>query len=265
MYSGRTVAARWAQVAPVPGAKTLTPTETTGTATSAATSIAMSAGARRSMAVSVRSPSRDPRDLEPAPAGIGAQSVPVLQLSGVAHRFGAKETFAGLELSLAGGEICCLLGPSGCGKTTALRCIGGFEPVTAGRIAIDGAIVSAAGRTHLPPERRRIGMVFQDFALVPAPHGRAQRRLRHRRPRRRGPARGRAARRRRPGLGGRPDAARAVGRPAAARRAGARARAGAARCCCSTSPSPTSTPACARRSPPTSAPSSSRPGRPPSS
>jgi iron(III) transport system ATP-binding protein len=93
--------------------------------------------------------------------------VPVLELAGVAHRFGTKETFAGLSLSLGGGEICCLLGPSGCGKTTALRCIAGFEHVVAGSIAIDGAVVSAAAGTHLPPERRRIGMVFQDFALFP--------------------------------------------------------------------------------------------------
>jgi iron(III) transport system ATP-binding protein len=93
--------------------------------------------------------------------------MPVLQLSGVAHRFGSKETFAGLELSIAGGEICCLLGPSGCGKTTALRCIGGFERLAAGSIAIDGAVVSAAGGAHVPPERRRVGMVFQDFALFP--------------------------------------------------------------------------------------------------
>jgi iron(III) transport system ATP-binding protein len=92
---------------------------------------------------------------------------PVLALHGVAHRYGAAPTFVDLDLSLASGEICCLLGPSGCGKTTALRCIGGFERVAAGRIALDGQVVSDASGVHLPPERRRIGMVFQDFALFP--------------------------------------------------------------------------------------------------
>ena len=92
---------------------------------------------------------------------------PVLALAGVGHRYGTLSTFADLDLSLASGEICCLLGPSGCGKTTVLRCIGGFERIAAGRIALDGTVVSEAGGSHLPPEQRRIGMVFQDFALFP--------------------------------------------------------------------------------------------------
>ncbi|HEX2543141.1 MAG TPA: ABC transporter ATP-binding protein [Caldimonas sp.] len=93
--------------------------------------------------------------------------LPVLSLLGVAHRYGASTTFADLDLALASGEVCCLLGPSGCGKTTALRCIAGFERVTAGTISIDGSVVSRAGGRHVPPERRRIGMVFQDLALFP--------------------------------------------------------------------------------------------------
>jgi len=93
--------------------------------------------------------------------------LPVLALQGVAHRYGATPTFADLDLTLASGEVCCLLGPSGCGKTTALRCIGGFERISAGSISIDGSIVSRAGGRHVPPERRRIGMVFQDLALFP--------------------------------------------------------------------------------------------------
>jgi iron(III) transport system ATP-binding protein len=61
-----------------------------------------------------------------------------------------------------------LLGPSGCGKTTLLRCIAGFEPVTGGEIRLHGKLV---GRKDLqvPPERRQIGMVFQDYALFPRP------------------------------------------------------------------------------------------------
>jgi iron(III) transport system ATP-binding protein len=93
--------------------------------------------------------------------------LPVLGLVGVAHRYGETPTFADLDLALASGEVCCLLGPSGCGKTTALRCIGGFERIAAGTITIDGTIVSRAGGRHVPPERRRIGMVFQDLALFP--------------------------------------------------------------------------------------------------
>jgi iron(III) transport system ATP-binding protein len=62
--------------------------------------------------------------------------------------------------------IACLLGASGCGKTTVLRCIAGFEPVLGGTVAIDGSVLSAPGLS-LPPERRRIGVVFQDYALFP--------------------------------------------------------------------------------------------------
>ncbi|MEC4670946.1 MAG: ABC transporter ATP-binding protein [Nitrospirota bacterium] len=64
------------------------------------------------------------------------------------------------------GEIVCLLGPSGCGKTTTLRAIAGFEPVTSGEIHLNGELVSAPGH-HVPPERRRAGMVFQEYALFP--------------------------------------------------------------------------------------------------
>ncbi|MES2100312.1 MAG: ABC transporter ATP-binding protein [Pseudomonadota bacterium] len=90
----------------------------------------------------------------------------VLTLHDLSHRYAARDTFAGLDLALAPGTICCLLGPSGCGKTTVLRCIAGFERVGAGEIRIDGAVVSSRTE-HLAPERRRVGMVFQDYALFP--------------------------------------------------------------------------------------------------
>ncbi|MCP4765993.1 MAG: ABC transporter ATP-binding protein [Gammaproteobacteria bacterium] len=71
-----------------------------------------------------------------------------------------------VSFSLQPGEIGCMLGPSGCGKTTVLRAIAGFEAAWGGRILIDNREVSNSGFS-LPPERRNIGMVFQDFALFP--------------------------------------------------------------------------------------------------
>ena len=71
-----------------------------------------------------------------------------------------------VSFTLQPGEIGCMLGPSGCGKTTVLRAIAGFEPAWRGRILIDDIEVSSR-KTYLPPEKRNIGMVFQDFALFP--------------------------------------------------------------------------------------------------
>jgi len=71
-----------------------------------------------------------------------------------------------VSFSLERGAIGCLLGPSGCGKTTVLRCIAGFETPSGGRILLRGEEVSSARRS-LPPEKRRIGMVFQEHALFP--------------------------------------------------------------------------------------------------
>lgn len=71
-----------------------------------------------------------------------------------------------VSLSAQEGEILCLLGPSGCGKTTTLRVIAGLEPIDAGEVYLDGRLVSSAW-TRLPTERRRVGMVFQEYALFP--------------------------------------------------------------------------------------------------
>ena len=90
----------------------------------------------------------------------------LLTLNAVSQRYGATPIVDGLSLSLARGRIGCLLGPSGCGKTTVLRCIAGFEEISGGEIVINGEPVSTA-QYHLPAEQRRIGMVFQDYALFP--------------------------------------------------------------------------------------------------
>lgn len=71
-----------------------------------------------------------------------------------------------VNLKVPRGKVVAIMGGSGCGKTTLLRCIAGFEEIAAGEIRVRGEVVSAAGR-RLPPERRRIGMVFQDYALFP--------------------------------------------------------------------------------------------------
>lgn len=89
-----------------------------------------------------------------------------LEISGLEVAYDNRAVVRDLALQLQAGEIGCLLGASGCGKTTALRAIAGFEPLRAGQIVLQGETVSTAGFS-LPPEARRVGMVFQDFALFP--------------------------------------------------------------------------------------------------
>ncbi|MFQ5913816.1 MAG: ABC transporter ATP-binding protein [Nitrospinota bacterium] len=95
-------------------------------------------------------------------------SVPIVQLGGAYLRYGPAEPWAvgDFSLELQGGEIITLLGPSGCGKTSVLRLIAGFERPERGWILIDGHPV-AGGHAWSPPERRSVGMVFQDLALFP--------------------------------------------------------------------------------------------------
>ncbi|MBQ1556866.1 MAG: ABC transporter ATP-binding protein, partial [Pseudomonas sp.] len=93
-------------------------------------------------------------------------SQPLLQLRGLNCGYHAHKVVQDLDLHLNPGDIGCLLGPSGCGKTTTLRAIAGFEPVLEGEIELAGEVISRAGFT-LAPEKRHIGMVFQDYALFP--------------------------------------------------------------------------------------------------
>ena len=89
-----------------------------------------------------------------------------LEVQALHHGYNGAEVVRGLDFTLSRGAIGCLLGPSGCGKTTVLRCIAGFEAIRAGSIRLNGILVSGPG-AMLPPERRHIGMVFQDYALFP--------------------------------------------------------------------------------------------------
>ena len=89
-----------------------------------------------------------------------------LDVREVSVAYGDNTVVRNVSFTLSKGTIGCLLGPSGCGKTTLLRAIAGFEPVTAGKVHLHGRLVSGPGQT-LAPEQRRVGMVFQDFALFP--------------------------------------------------------------------------------------------------
>src|SRR5262249_48690991 len=85
-----------------------------------------------------------------------------LTITELTKLYGAHPAVQDLRLDVAQGEFVSLLGPSGCGKTTTLRCVAGLEIPTAGRIHFGDHDV-----TRLPPEKRNIGMVFQNYALFP--------------------------------------------------------------------------------------------------
>ncbi|HCF18295.1 MAG TPA: ABC transporter ATP-binding protein, partial [Rhodospirillum rubrum] len=91
---------------------------------------------------------------------------PALACRGLSHGYGQRAVIRALDLEVAAGEIVCLLGPSGCGKSTTLRLAAGLEDPWSGTIALGGRPVSGQGRS-VPPEERRIGFLFQDFALFP--------------------------------------------------------------------------------------------------
>jgi iron(III) transport system ATP-binding protein len=90
----------------------------------------------------------------------------MVRLSGVSRSYGPVRAVRDLNLEAKKGEILALLGPSGCGKTTTLRLIAGFESPDSGTVEVGGRTV-ADPSVNVPPERRRVGMVFQDFALFP--------------------------------------------------------------------------------------------------
>lgn len=89
-----------------------------------------------------------------------------LTLKNVARRYGTVEAVADFSLELVQGEFVSLLGPSGCGKTTTLRMIAGFVPPSAGTIEMDGQVISSPSSV-VPPEKRRMSMIFQSYAIWP--------------------------------------------------------------------------------------------------
>ncbi|MGI8574676.1 MAG: ABC transporter ATP-binding protein [Egibacteraceae bacterium] len=105
-------------------------------------------------------PTLSPHSAVPAspPAALGVENLRV--------SFGSTPVLRGAGLTVEPGRTLALLGPSGCGKTTLLRSVAGLERIDAGRVSLADRVLSD-GREHVRPEHRRIGMVFQDWALFP--------------------------------------------------------------------------------------------------
>ena len=93
-------------------------------------------------------------------------SQPLLELENISCGYQDNQVIDDFSVQLQEGEIACFLGPSGCGKTTLLRAIAGFEPITSGIIKLKQTIISSPRHLTLP-ENRKIGFVFQDYALFP--------------------------------------------------------------------------------------------------
>jgi len=90
----------------------------------------------------------------------------VISVTHVSKSFGTTPVLADVTLEVAPSEVVALLGPSGCGKTTLLRILAGLERPDCGEVHLAGALM-ASRTSHIPPEKRNIGLVFQDFALFP--------------------------------------------------------------------------------------------------
>jgi len=91
-----------------------------------------------------------------------------LRFEDVSHAYGSLDVARDVSMTVAAGDVACLLGPSGCGKTTLLRLATGLEVLRRGSIAIGGRVVAdGARRFHTPPEERDCGLMFQDYALFP--------------------------------------------------------------------------------------------------
>ena len=116
-------------------------------------------------------PAGSPRDLFRLPRwgqrGTAGASIPAqLSFENIVQAYGSQHALAGVSLTIEPGEIVCLLGHSGCGKTTLLRIAAGVEAPTSGRVLMDRLEVSGP-KAFVEPEKRGIGLMFQDYALFP--------------------------------------------------------------------------------------------------
>ncbi len=111
---------------------------------------------------------RSPLDAHdvPSPIPTATPQSPALAMDRVSHSYGALRAVDDVSLSIGPGEIVCLVGPSGCGKSTLLRIAAGLERLQQGSVALAGRVV-AGPQGEVPPERRSVGLVFQDYALFP--------------------------------------------------------------------------------------------------
>lgn len=109
---------------------------------------------------------RFPRPFAPAPRPAASPETGVIHLQEVSVSYGGAPVLDRFSLLVRAGEFVSVLGRSGVGKTTALRVIAGFERVSAGYVRVGGMLVGSSF-VHIPPDRRRVGVVFQDYALFP--------------------------------------------------------------------------------------------------
>lgn len=111
-------------------------------------------------------PDENARDSQRGSKLIADTLSPRLEIRNLVRRFGGRSVVDDVSLSIQAGQVTCLLGPSGCGKSTTLRMIAGVEMQDSGEIYVDGKLVCDTV-FRVPPERREIGLMFQDFALFP--------------------------------------------------------------------------------------------------
>ena len=102
-------------------------------------------------------------DASPSPV---ARPAARLEIRNLERHFGGQKVVRGISLTVNAGQVTCLLGPSGCGKSTTLRIIAGVDEQDAGEVWMDGQMMAGPG-VFVPPEKRHIGLMFQDFALFP--------------------------------------------------------------------------------------------------